>query len=337
VETDDDMPRGYRPPVSLAVVALAAIAAVAAGCAHGSRDLVLADAAANRFVHELSRHRASAGHRTVWYYVAGSTGEAASGTDLLVLVDGSRLASVLGERRGGDLHRPGLAYVVLRHGRPGLDLLAVEPTFFVEPFANHARDRRVLEHYTLEDRVLATATAVDDHLATHAYGRVVLLGHSEGAAIVGRVYRTLRNRAAVTRLALVGNGGLSQRAQLEALARSSAPLAPVFRARVSEAGANVREIEDDPLSIEKWWLGWPFRRWSSFLAYEPLEDLRTVEIPILCAHGTDDTSSPVESSRFLATELAKAGRTDVRFVEYPGLGHGLDDPAWRETLAALFP
>jgi pimeloyl-ACP methyl ester carboxylesterase len=319
-----------------AVVALT-IAAAVAGCAHGARELVLADPASNGFVHNASRHRASAGDRTVWYYVAGSTGEPAGGPDLLVLVDGSRLTSVLGERRGGDLLAPGLAYVVLRHGRPGLDLLAVEPTFFVEPFTNHARDRRVLGAYTLEDRILATATAIDDHLSRHSYRRVVLLGHSEGAAIVARVYRTLRTRGAIGKLAVLSNGGLSQRAQLDLLATSAAPLAPAFRAKLREVGERVRDVERDPRSIERWWLGWPFRRWSSFLDYAPLADLRAAEIPILCLHGTEDTHSPVESSRLLSEELAKAGRVDVTFREYPGLGHGLSEVAWDETLAALFP
>jgi pimeloyl-ACP methyl ester carboxylesterase len=176
---------------------------------------------------------------------------------------------------------------------------------------------------------------VDDHLSRHAYRRVVLLGHSEGAAIVGRVYRTLRNRAAVTHLVVASNGGLSQRAQLEVLAGSNAPLAPAFRARLREVEQKAREVARDPLSVERWWLGWPFRRWSGFLDYRPLDDLLAVEIPILCVHGTEDTSSPVESSRLLAAELAKAGRGNLVFEEYAGLGHGLSDRAWSETLVEI--
>jgi dipeptidyl aminopeptidase/acylaminoacyl peptidase len=58
---------------------------------------------------------------------------------------------------------------------------------------------------------------------------------------------------------------------------------------------------------------------------------------MVCVHGTEDTHSLVESSRFLARELARAGKGNVVFKEYPGLGHGLSDPAWAEILDMLFP
>lgn len=52
--------------------------------------------------------------------------------------------------------------------------------------------------------------------------------------------------------------------------------------------------------------------------------------PIWFFHGTDDTEIPVEESRHLVDELKKAGATDVRFTEYPGVGHNAWDKAYAD-------
>lgn len=319
------------------LAALCVAAAFLLGCAHGGGALVLADPALNDFVHNLARHQVATERGPVWYYTVGSSGAPGGGTRLLVLLDGSRLSSVLGVVRNGDIRAPGLAYTLIPHGRRNVDLLAVETTFHVEPFADHRADRRVLERYTLEDRVLAAVAAIDDHLATHRYERVVLLGYSEGAAIVGRVYRGLANGWRVDRLVVGGNGGLSQAEQLAILGRSALPLNERYRAHLLELPEKEREIARAPTAIDRWWLGWPFRRWSTFLRYEPAVDLKEIDIPILCLHGSDDVSSPVESARALSEAFRAAGKPNLVYREYRGLDHRLTEKAFAELMVELFP
>jgi predicted peptidase len=61
-------------------------------------------------------------------------------------------------------------------------------------------------------------------------------------------------------------------------------------------------------------------------------------IPVRLYHGADDDSVPVEESRLLAAALEARG-ANVKYVEYPGVGHGswipaFDDPElWRWLLA----
>lgn len=40
-------------------------------------------------------------------------------------------------------------------------------------------------------------------------------------------------------------------------------------------------------------------------------------------HGAQDTAVPIESAYRMRAALAAAGRTDIRFTEFPSLGHGI--------------
>lgn len=52
-------------------------------------------------------------------------------------------------------------------------------------------------------------------------------------------------------------------------------------------------------------------------------------IPVWIFHGTDDGLIPVTESRRMHEELKKLG-FDVRYTEYPGVGHNSWDPAYAE-------
>jgi predicted peptidase len=54
------------------------------------------------------------------------------------------------------------------------------------------------------------------------------------------------------------------------------------------------------------------------------------KVPIWIFHGADDTVVPPEESRRLYEELKKAG-ANVRYTEYPGVGHNAWDRAYGEA------
>ena len=54
------------------------------------------------------------------------------------------------------------------------------------------------------------------------------------------------------------------------------------------------------------------------------------KVPIWLFHGADDTVVPPEESRRLHEELKKAG-ANVRYTEYPGVGHNAWDRAYGEA------
>jgi len=54
----------------------------------------------------------------------------------------------------------------------------------------------------------------------------------------------------------------------------------------------------------------------------PLKAVGRISIPILIAHGSDDTNVPASQSTILHTALTRAGKTHD-YVIYPDEGHGL--------------
>lgn len=81
----------------------------------------------------------------------------------------------------------------------------------------------------------------------------------------------------------------------------------------------VREdIDRFPDSIEKRYLGWPYSWWKSFFEYEPLVDIKKIDIPLLFIQGVLDFSSPVESVQYVEQELP--GK-NITFDYKENMGH----------------
>src|SRR5262249_17808577 len=96
----------------------------------------------------------------------------------------------------------------------------------------------------------------------------------------------------------------------------------------STAAARVRQVYEgwakvlaDPDNADKFWLGHPYRRWSSFLKTSPREGLLASQASVFLAHGTADQSVPVASFDVLRAELTARGR-DLTAERLEGYDHG---------------
>ena len=85
-------------------------------------------------------------------------------------------------------------------------------------------------------------------------------------------------------------------------------------------GVLIYDIESDPDALTLWW-GHPYRRWSSFLADSPLDNLRESEARVYLAYGTKDRATPPVSGDLMAAELDRLGR-DVTTERRLGESHG---------------
>jgi dienelactone hydrolase len=98
--------------------------------------------------------------------------------------------------------------------------------------------------------------------------------------------------------------------------------------RPGDAGRRVQEVFDawtkvrqDPESTTQFWLGHPYRRWSSFLAHSVTEELLRAKARVYAAAGTRDAVIPVEAHDMLVAELRARGR-DVTAERIEGADHG---------------
>lgn len=137
--------------------------------------------------------------------------------------------------------------------------------------------------------------------------KTLVVGHSEGGLVACRVAHDLPR--IVTHVASIAGGGASQLYDLIALARRGVffgEVSPAPEARVQFVLNKWKEIEADPMSAEKFFFGFAYRRWSSFLVTSPIEELSSVRAKIYVAQGTADTVvDPISADTLYAQLVAK--------------------------------
>lgn len=176
----------------------------------------------------------------------------------------------------------------------------------------------------LERRVEDALAFIDTepHLKSLAARKLAIVGFSEG----GMVAPIVASRSAkIGWLATGGSGGLPQSEEFLVFhARGVAPYATLFtREQLRQTFA---DIKADPESVDKEFLGNPYRYWSSHLFHDPLSTYAQLTIPIVAAMGEQDDSVPIESGRKLRDYFARRPDRPFTFIEYPKAGHALRTP-----------
>jgi dienelactone hydrolase len=150
--------------------------------------------------------------------------------------------------------------------------------------------------------------------------RTLAVGHSEGGIVVARVAAEL---PAVTHVASLAGGGPTQLFSLaEAQSRPRPGDGPGDAAGRRQAVYDEwTKIRTDPDSTTKFWLGHPYRRWSTFLPRSLTAELLRTGARIYLAHGTEDSSTPVTALDVVRAELAVHDR-QVTVERLEGADHG---------------
>jgi pimeloyl-ACP methyl ester carboxylesterase len=149
--------------------------------------------------------------------------------------------------------------------------------------------------------------------------RTLVLGMSEGGLIAALVAAEVPQ---VSHVAILSCGGPTQ--LFDALISAVRPRPgdrPGDGAKRRQAAvAEWAEIRADPDSITKFWMGHPYRRWSSFLKTNTTAALLRAKARVYLAHGTEDRAVPVESHDACEAELLVQGRA-VTAERLEGLDH----------------
>jgi pimeloyl-ACP methyl ester carboxylesterase len=192
-------------------------------------------------------------------------------------------------------------------------------------------DEAVFQQYETRQRRVADQLAVmDAYLKDSASVPVLLVGSSLGGVVAADI---AARDARVTHLLLMGSGGGWTQAEEMTLFVERGQGPPGITS-VEELNAKLDEIRAAPDSGELWF-GHPFRMWSSYLWFRPMDGLTTRPIPIFLAQGTADTATPVESARAMRDEFARLGLTNLTYAEYPGLDHHFSNEAGESRLIDL--
>jgi uncharacterized protein (TIGR03067 family) len=151
--------------------------------------------------------------------------------------------------------------------------------------------------------------------------RTLVAGHSEGGIVAAHIAAA---NPLVSHVAVLSGGGPTQLFDLTELAAQAQPA----DRSPDDAQGRAQAIRDgwakvlaDPDNADRFWLGHPNRRWSSFLESSTVEGLLSSRASVFAAHGSLDRAVPVASFEVLRSELMGRGR-DLTALRLEGRDHG---------------
>lgn len=154
-------------------------------------------------------------------------------------------------------------------------------------------------------------------------GSIALYGVSEGAIASAVMSANVKNLKAV--ILLSGGGGYSMANNLRILVNGNRFACDgVFN--LDQLERKFTDILKDPSFYKSWcYPAMTHAWWKSFLTPEPLHSLKLAKTAaVFIAHGTADTTIPVEGAREAELQLRGQGR-NVTAQYYDGYGHGMHD------------
>jgi pimeloyl-ACP methyl ester carboxylesterase len=181
------------------------------------------------------------------------------------------------------------------------------------PGGTAGASREFLDEHTLERWSAAVSAAMKAACTLDQVdsAKVLVVGHSEGGLVACRV---ARENPCVTHVAILAGGGPSQLFDLVELSRQGHFARHISDDPDERAEYILREhakILDDPTSTDQQFLGHPYRRWSSFLASSPMQELSGTDACVYIAQGAQDTAVLPVSAQMLHAQLVAMGK-DVK-------------------------
>jgi erythromycin esterase len=269
--------------------------------------------------------------RTITFYLSHSPEHAAKKLPLAVFVQGSGCASVFTTQNGKV--SGGMQDLLRAAAQDRLRVLVVEKPgvpFGVVPKSPGSAEEGSPEfrrEHTLPRWVEAINAAVwaAHRLEEVDWTRTLVLGHSEGGIVAAHVAAA---NPLVSHVAVLSSGGPTQLFDLMELATQAQPAdhsPDDARRRVHAITDGWAKVLADPERADQFWLGHPYRRWSSFLRRSTVEGLLATRASVFAAHGTRDRVVPVASFDVLRAELTGRGR-DLTALRLEGRDHEFRKP-----------
>ncbi|CAN5566493.1 hypothetical protein BH10PLA2_BH10PLA2_23630 [soil metagenome] len=269
--------------------------------------------------------------RTITFYLSKPPKDKAAGDLPLVLfIQGSGCQSLF--QRFGDRIGGGVQNLVLTEAKKRARVLVVEKpgVKFLDnpkrPGSAEGASREFLEEHTLPRWVEANLAALRAAWMLPGVDskHTLVIGHSEGGLVAAAV---AAKQSGVTHVASLAGGGPSQLFDLVELRSKPQPNEkPEAVARRRQAVyQEFARVLNDPDSTTQFWMGHPYRRWSTFLEHSVTEELSKAKAAIYLVQGTADTAVSVTGFDVLVAELRGRG-INFTFERIEGADHGFKTP-----------
>jgi esterase/lipase len=172
--------------------------------------------------------------------------------------------------------------------------------------------------YTKENLIECYVSTINAYLAQKDYSSIILVGTSEGAALLPLIYLSMENKDLVKCMVSISAGGLSQyECYLINIKKENVPdFAGDFYSQAIKMHENLEQyyesIETIPMG------GLTYRQIVSFVDLRPYDYYKNIDIPILFVHGKEDWAIAVESTMYVQNNLP--GKP-FEYIYYENMGH----------------
>ncbi|MEI9809654.1 MAG: alpha/beta fold hydrolase [Bacteroidota bacterium] len=155
--------------------------------------------------------------------------------------------------------------------------------------------------------------------------RILIIGHSEGGLVACKVANDLGGL--VTHVANLAGGGDSQLYDILALARKGnffMHISPEPNQRVQYVLDEWKKILDDPFNTQKFFFGFSYFRWSTFMKTSCLAQLENCLAKIFIGQGfKDENLDPLSADQLYAHLLSK--NRNVTYDRLENADHSFND------------
>lgn len=277
--------------------------------------------------------------RRITFYIAAKQEER---LPIVVSLSGSGASSQFLSRGGKilDAHRTerevfGAKAHILIVEKPGVEFLEQHPDRGLATQASpEFRRQHTLERWS---EAVSAALRAARSLPFSDPDRCLVIGHSEGGIIAARV---AAENPFVTHVAALAAGGPTRFFDFLEAARAGRlyqDMPPDSGKQVARLMADLSAIWSDPDSSDKFFLGHPYRRWSTFWSSSTLEELMKTQARMFIAQGTADANGGVTGFDVLHASLLVRGKQVVaRRVEGGDHGFGFADQPNRDGWKEIF-
>jgi len=268
--------------------------------------------------------------RDITFYLSRPPKDSSAKLPIALLIQGSGSQSIftkIGDRIGGSYQ-----YVLLQAAQGRVRVLAVEKpgVQFLDrpsqPGTGMGASKEFLSEHTLPRWAEANEAALKSAWTQSGVDstRTLVLGHSEGGLVAARVAADLSRVSHVANLAGGGPNQLFDLAEMRAQPRAGEKPGDAQQ-RLDRFYEEWNAVRANPDSITDFWLGHPYRRWSTFCATSVINELLRSHAIVYAAQGTADVNVAPKAHDVLVAELRARGR-DVTSDKIEGADHGFNTP-----------
>jgi pimeloyl-ACP methyl ester carboxylesterase len=220
---------------------------------------------------------------------------------LIIYIDGTGWYSVLGWQYEGKWGILGFSNRVVNLLQNDFNILIPERlNMQLGKYYYYNPDMR--KNYTLKNLVELYSLTINAYLNEREYSSILLAGYSEGAALLPLIYENIQRKDNINGMIIVSYGGLSLYEQITLLGKSELDMPDYYKEACLNIDELRKELELYPESIGEI-MGYTYRWWNSFMDHRSFDYYAKMNIPALFVHGALDIVVPVESTRYIQTNL----------------------------------